>query len=393
MIAVVNETDCPSDRTPEPWTTQRSPSRDSSPLGEPAAVVEDPHAELLPLGVPADALGAAQGDAALDLDVELPEQEVAVVGPLAGGVTTPSSLSLTHSPSIHSSSQELLVRGDLARTARRGSGRAASGRPGGRRSRCTGSCAAGLSGPVERDAVPSSMARSVPRNRRESVSTASVSPSFSLKIPVNRSTMASRPRVTSPSSSSISASGREQVPDRLGVLRVVGLDERGEQVGDGPDVGFPLLRRRGLDGSGGYRGRLPSRPVLGHDQAQRRGERQDCQGCRVDSHGRWLLRGSSKHVGVGTGARGKAGGRPGGPVRARRAIGIGCSGGLSAATSPLSHAAVPRRPVPGGEGLTRFRNGPSGGDVATPGLLRYDPSQARPGTISGIAPPSRPNNS
>ena len=35
--------------------------------------------------------------------------------------------------------------------------------------------------------------------------------------------------------------GREQVPDRLGVLRVVRLDERGEQVGDGPDVGFPLL--------------------------------------------------------------------------------------------------------------------------------------------------------
>ena len=53
------------------------------PLGEAAPVVEDPRPELLPLSVPADALGAAQGDAALDLDVELPEQEVAVIRPLA----------------------------------------------------------------------------------------------------------------------------------------------------------------------------------------------------------------------------------------------------------------------------------------------------------------------
>ena len=125
----------------------------------------------------------------------------------------------------------------------------------------------GVSAPVEIDAVPSSMAISVPRNRRESVSTASLSPPLSLKIPENRSTMASRPRVTSPSSSSISASGVNRAPSALRVLLVVGLDERGEQVGDGPDVGLPLRWRRGLV-AGGCRGGLPRRPVLGRDQAQ-----------------------------------------------------------------------------------------------------------------------------
>ena len=58
-------------------------------LGEAAPVIEDPHPELLPLRVPADALGAAQCDAALNLDVELPEQEVAFIRPLAVGLDDP----------------------------------------------------------------------------------------------------------------------------------------------------------------------------------------------------------------------------------------------------------------------------------------------------------------
>ena len=47
------------------------------------------------------------------------------------------------------------------------------------------------------------------------MSTASVPTLFSAKIPVKRSTMASRPRVTSPSSSSISASGVNRSPIAL----------------------------------------------------------------------------------------------------------------------------------------------------------------------------------
>src|SRR4051812_747291 len=58
-------------------------------LGEAALVIEDPHPELLPLSVPADALGAAQCDPPLDLDVELPEQEVALIRPLAVGIDDP----------------------------------------------------------------------------------------------------------------------------------------------------------------------------------------------------------------------------------------------------------------------------------------------------------------
>ena len=55
------------------------------------------------------------------------------------------------------------------------------------------------------------------------MSTASVSPPFSLKIPVNRSTMASRPRVTSPSSSSISASGVNRSPSALASFALYAL--------------------------------------------------------------------------------------------------------------------------------------------------------------------------
>ena len=55
-------------------------------LGKAAPVIEDPHPELLPLSVPADALGAAQSDAPLNLDVELPEQKVALIRSLAVGL-------------------------------------------------------------------------------------------------------------------------------------------------------------------------------------------------------------------------------------------------------------------------------------------------------------------
>ena len=58
-------------------------------LGEAAPVVEDPHPELLPLRIPADALGAAKRDAPLDLDVELAEQEVAVIRPSAARLDDP----------------------------------------------------------------------------------------------------------------------------------------------------------------------------------------------------------------------------------------------------------------------------------------------------------------
>ena len=81
--AFVVETDCPSERTPDALGDPAVAVARQQPLGEAAPVIEDPHPELLPLCVPADALGAAQGDAALDLDVELPEQEVAVIRPLA----------------------------------------------------------------------------------------------------------------------------------------------------------------------------------------------------------------------------------------------------------------------------------------------------------------------
>src|SRR5208337_1908592 len=53
---------------------------DKAPLG-----VEDPRLELALDRVPADPLGAAHHGLALSLDSELAEQEIAVVGPLAGG--------------------------------------------------------------------------------------------------------------------------------------------------------------------------------------------------------------------------------------------------------------------------------------------------------------------
>ena len=89
--------------------------------------------------------------------------------------------------------------------------------------------------------MPSSMARSVPRNRRESVSTASLSAAVLLEDPREPGDDG----VAAPRDLAVLVLDlgvrREQGAERLRVLLVVGLDERGEQVGDGPDVGLPLL--------------------------------------------------------------------------------------------------------------------------------------------------------
>ena len=92
----------PSCRTPSALITHWSPLRVQYPSPKPPS--ESKIQVLNWPRVPADPLRARQHRLAPRLHGEVTDQEVAVVGPLAGGLHDRVPLSLTHSPISHSSS-------------------------------------------------------------------------------------------------------------------------------------------------------------------------------------------------------------------------------------------------------------------------------------------------
>ena len=85
VMMLVAEAIFPSRVTPVLFTIHWLPSAGPDPFAKPAFRVEDPGADRLGQGVPADALGTGHHRTAADLDLEFAQDIALIVGPAVGG--------------------------------------------------------------------------------------------------------------------------------------------------------------------------------------------------------------------------------------------------------------------------------------------------------------------